>query len=694
MSGAKRNTNVKSNKQPTEGKYHKESISIGPEYQASIPDVAENRPDSYCDVPSDREVKVWDPDLCPSSPDIDAYISEAKKQSYPEDAALALLHYHKYNAQQALDDLPNYEPILNTYTRSDVKRFLKCVDSRPRKNFVKVKRDFPGYRMGEIQALYYSIAAPFKAIARRDRKYGRQMKNCFQKAVNLNFTGAHSITGLHQGESDLNEVEADTQFESYFHRVLPPEQAAKICTSVIRGRLSASTNNGNGHSSKNSNSTSRTIVANGAFIPIRRPRGAKAFGDKFEKLRAPKLSQKTKKGDTRILQDFNLDEFNNYTSATKANVSEEQANAKKHLETLDVNLKSLTETIETANGDVFQGLHAFYPRKCFENEVTFRWTKAEIAILIMALDSCGRDFAAIAKIMATKTESMIRDFYNKYKSRFGLDAFINKENTEPKEEEEKEEEKEKAVVVMREENHIELSENGAENEVDQNEDPQSLEPPLIITTPHQRRVQPALNFPRNPIVKLAPPTSTSLKEEEAEKEANAELPAEKTVELEVKEEIAAAEVKKDDDAEAKAEVAKPRRAKTQKEPPARRVSTRSQSSASPADTAVKRRRSRLSDSETPTRRPKSLSSSIEPPPKPRGRPPGKTARKNQDSSTPMQSLKDSKGERKSRKVQKVREPPAVAPKRRSSMNSQESSEAPKKRARNSSTFPRPNRLRR
>lgn len=38
-----------------------------------------------------------------------------------------------------MDDLPNYQPVLNTYNKLEVRRFLKCVDSRPRKNFVNVK---------------------------------------------------------------------------------------------------------------------------------------------------------------------------------------------------------------------------------------------------------------------------------------------------------------------------------------------------------------------------------------------------------------------------------------------------------------------------------------------------------------------------------------------------------------------------
>lgn len=302
----------------------------------------------------------------------------------------------------------------------------------------------------------------------------------------------------------------------------------------------------------------------------------------------------------------------------------------------------------------------------------------------MALDSCGKDFAAIARIMATKTESMIRDFYNKYNNRFGLDAFVNKENTEPKVKEEEEK-----VAVVRE-SLVEFSEDGVENEVDQNEDAQSLEPPLIITTPQQRRPQSALGFPQNPIVNLAPPISTFLKEEKVEEETNAELSATKMEEIKV--EIVATEMRKDNDFAMAVEVPKSRRTKTRKEPPARRVSTRSQSSTPPI-AAAKRRRSRISENETPTRRLKSLSSSMEPPAKPRGRPPGKTTRKIRDSSASMQSSKGGKGNCKSTKA-KVKESPAVAPKRRSSLNSQELSEAPKKRGRNSSTSPHPNRLRR
>ncbi|KAL5966025.1 REST corepressor [Taenia solium] len=46
----------------------------------------------------------------------------------------------------------------------------------------------------------------------------------------------------------------------------------------------------------------------------------------------------------------------------------------------------------------------------------------------MALNEYGKDFIKVARILGTKSESIVRDFYNKYNDRYDLDAFIGKEN--------------------------------------------------------------------------------------------------------------------------------------------------------------------------------------------------------------------------------------------------------------------------
>lgn len=42
----------------------------------------------------------------------------------------------------------------------------------------------------------------------------------------------------------------------------------------------------------------------------------------------------------------------------------------------------------------------------------------------MALNEYGKDFIKIARILGTKSESIVRDFYNKYNDKYDLDAFI------------------------------------------------------------------------------------------------------------------------------------------------------------------------------------------------------------------------------------------------------------------------------
>ncbi|KER18115.1 hypothetical protein T265_16283, partial [Opisthorchis viverrini] len=59
---------------------------------------------------------------------------------YSEELAMILLHWHGYNVSNAVDDLPNYVPISSKWTKSEVRKFLKCIDSKPRKDFVEAKK--------------------------------------------------------------------------------------------------------------------------------------------------------------------------------------------------------------------------------------------------------------------------------------------------------------------------------------------------------------------------------------------------------------------------------------------------------------------------------------------------------------------------------------------------------------------------
>lgn len=60
--------------------------------------------------------------------------------SYNEELALILLHWHDYDIKKAIDDIPNYVPTANKWKKNEIRKFLKCIDSKPRKNFVEAKK--------------------------------------------------------------------------------------------------------------------------------------------------------------------------------------------------------------------------------------------------------------------------------------------------------------------------------------------------------------------------------------------------------------------------------------------------------------------------------------------------------------------------------------------------------------------------
>ncbi|VDN44543.1 unnamed protein product [Dibothriocephalus latus] len=56
--------------------------------------------------------------------------------------------------------------------------------------------------------------------------------------------------------------------------------------------------------------------------------------------------------------------------------------------------------------------------------VAYRWTKMELALFLTALSKLGDDFAAISRTLGTKSESFIRDFYEEFKEKVGLDCLV------------------------------------------------------------------------------------------------------------------------------------------------------------------------------------------------------------------------------------------------------------------------------
>merc|ERR1719310_337952 len=56
------------------------------------------------------------------------------------------------------------------------------------------------------------------------------------------------------------------------------------------------------------------------------------------------------------------------------------------------------------------------------NRINARWTNEELLLAVQGVRKFGKNFAAIASILGTKTESHVRSFFVNYKRRYNLDV--------------------------------------------------------------------------------------------------------------------------------------------------------------------------------------------------------------------------------------------------------------------------------
>jgi len=58
------------------------------------------------------------------------------------------------------------------------------------------------------------------------------------------------------------------------------------------------------------------------------------------------------------------------------------------------------------------------------NRINARWTNEELLLAVQGIRKFGKNFAAIASILGTKTESHVRTFFVNYKRRYNLDDVL------------------------------------------------------------------------------------------------------------------------------------------------------------------------------------------------------------------------------------------------------------------------------
>ena len=64
------------------------------------------------------------------------------------------------------------------------------------------------------------------------------------------------------------------------------------------------------------------------------------------------------------------------------------------------------------------------------NRINARWTNDELLLGVQGVRKYGKDFAAIADVIGTKTEAHVRTFFINYKRRYNLDLVLKEYENE------------------------------------------------------------------------------------------------------------------------------------------------------------------------------------------------------------------------------------------------------------------------
>ncbi|TPP63387.1 REST corepressor [Fasciola gigantica] len=395
-----------------------------------------------------------------------------------KELAMILLHWHGYNVSHAKDDIPNYTPVSNKWTKCEVRKFLKCIDSKPRKNFgdsLEVSKTWkimnismfyvcfaleqmPGRPMGDICQLYYSIAAPFKAPP-RNKSHAELINQCFARAIRAGrvtnrwatwaFTNRSTRSApSHSALNCRNPGEAEDLLEREFELHLMGMVGITKARRLI-GRRMLSTpypfcanQNGSGVDSYpvvDSRSTSPARVQpfptrstmNGTVSCLALPAltfmdytiGNGSSGASSQLGSESTAHSRCPRHSLPAGVHYDHDEFVAFMTTPSQQLMEEREQVLLHSGHLDVELLRQIEDVD-ARAMALLGETELLKPSCGFPEVSYRWTKTELALVLTAMSRYGDDFATVARTVGSKTEGFIRDFYNQCRFHFPLDDII------------------------------------------------------------------------------------------------------------------------------------------------------------------------------------------------------------------------------------------------------------------------------
>ncbi|XP_034471496.1 REST corepressor 2 [Hippoglossus hippoglossus] len=348
---------------------HDSMIRVGGDYQAQIPEFKPDSPTRYNEK-DQRSMLVWCPNSLLSDAMLDEYILMAKeKHGYNMEQALGMLLWHKHDVERSLADLANFTPFPDEWTLEDKVLFEQAFSFHG-KSFHRIQQMLPDKLISSLVKYYYS----WKKTRTRTSVMDRQARRLVSKREKED-----SNDELEEGDPG-----SDSDFE-----INNKKEAVKQTPSASSEKPTPSRSG-----------------------PIKKENiGAQYRHHPLRARRRPPKGMYLEQGDIMSL-----------SASQDAGVL-----SVRQLDTTLVSLKRQVQSIKQNNSSLKQSLNAgvdVFRAAEPTPKMNSRWTTEEQLLAVQAIRRYGKDFAAIAEVIGTKTPAQVSSFFVSYRRRFNLDEVL------------------------------------------------------------------------------------------------------------------------------------------------------------------------------------------------------------------------------------------------------------------------------
>ncbi|XP_071333912.1 REST corepressor 2 [Trachinotus anak] len=349
---------------------HDSMIRVGGDYQAQIPEFKPDSPTRYNEK-DQRSMLVWCPNSQLSDAMLDEYILMAKeKHGYNMEQALGMLLWHKHDVERSLADLANFTPFPDEWTVEDKVLFEQAFSFHG-KSFHRIQQMLPDKLISSLVKYYYS----WKKTRTRTSVMDRQARRLVNKREKDD-----SNDELEEGDPG-----SDSDFE-----IENKKEAVK----------------------QNPSSTSSEKATPSRSGPIKKENiGAQYRHHPLRARRRPPKGMHLEQGDI-----MSLSASQDSGVLTIRQLDTQLVSLKRQVQSIKQNNSSLKQSLN-------EGVDLFKPAEPAP-KMNSRWTTEEQLLAVQAIRRYGKDFAAIAEVIGTKTPAQVSSFFVSYRRRFNLDEVL------------------------------------------------------------------------------------------------------------------------------------------------------------------------------------------------------------------------------------------------------------------------------